>query len=69
MGISFVGAVSAAFSGIGPGSIFCPYLVLIGIEAQVATATGMYVTMFTTLSATISVIIFKKIKLDYALYI
>jgi hypothetical protein len=29
----------------------------------------MYVTMFTTLSATISVMIFKKIRLDYSLYI
>ena len=67
--ISFFGAMAAAFSGVGPGFIFCPILVLIGIEAQVATATGMYVTLFTTLSATISVIIFKKIKLDYSLYI
>jgi len=69
VGISFFGAMAAAFSGVGPGFIFCPILVLIGIEAQVATATGMYVTMFTTLSATISVMIFKKIKLDYSLYI
>ena len=34
-----------------------------------ATATGMYCTMFTTLAATIQVIIFKKIQLDYGLYV
>lgn len=67
--VSFFGAAAAAFCGIGPGFIFSPILLLIGIEPQVATATGMYVTMFTTLSATIQVIIYKKIYLRYALYI
>ena len=51
--ISFFGALLAAFCGIGPALIFCPVLVMIGIEAQVATATGMYVTMLTTLAATV----------------
>lgn len=69
LGISWFGAAAAAFCGVGPGFIFGPILVLIGIEAQVATATGMYVTMFTCLSATISVIIFKKIYLEYAIYV
>mmetsp|Transcript_5667 Transcript_5667/g.8973 ORF Transcript_5667/g.8973 Transcript_5667/m.8973 type:complete len:175 (-) Transcript_5667:7-531(-) len=67
--VSFFGAFCSAFCGIGPGNIFCPVLVMIGIQAQVATATGMYITMFTTLSATIQVIIFKKIYLVYAAYI
>jgi uncharacterized membrane protein YfcA len=51
--VSFFGAMAAAFCGIGPGAIFAPILMLVGIQAQVGTATGMYVTMFTTLSATI----------------
>jgi len=29
--ISFFGALAAAFCGIGPGAIFCPILVIIGI--------------------------------------
>ena len=61
--ISFVGAVFAAFSGLGPGMIFSPALIIMGIESRVATATGMYLTMFTTLAATISMIVFKKINL------
>jgi hypothetical protein len=31
--ISFFGALLAAFCGIGPGLLFCPILVMIGIEA------------------------------------
>jgi len=51
--VSFFGSMAAAFCGVGPGFIFGPVLVMLGLEPQVAVATGMYVTMFTTLSATI----------------
>ena len=51
--ISFFGAMGAAFCGVGSGFVFCPILVMINIEPQVATATGMYLTMFTTLAASI----------------
>lgn len=67
--ISFFGGMAAAFCGIGPGFLFGPVLIMVGIEPRVATATGMYVTMFTTLAATIQAIIFKKINLEYALYV
>lgn len=66
---SFFGAMACAFCGIGPAQIFCPFLVMIGTEAQVATATSMYIAMYCTLSATIQLIIFYKINLEYALYI
>jgi hypothetical protein len=48
--IAWVGAFISAFCGIGGGSIFCPVLIIIGMEARVATATGMYLTLFTSLS-------------------
>jgi len=51
--ISLVGSMAAGFSGIGPGFIFCPVLLMIGVEARVATSTGMYITMLTTLAASI----------------
>lgn len=57
--IAFVGSMFAAFCGVGPGFIFSPILVMIGLHPIVATATGMYVTMFTTLSASIQVLIFQ----------
>ena len=67
--VSFSGAFAAAFCGIGPGSIFCPVLVMLGVEPQVATSTGMYVTLYTTLSGTIQLIMYKRINLEYAVYI
>ena len=67
--ISFFGSFAAAFCGIGPGAIFVPVLVIIGIQSTVATSTGMYVTMFTALAASLQSIIFKKIMLDYSLYV
>ena len=51
--ISFVAAFAAAFSGAGAGAVFSPILLLIGMQAQVATATAMYLTMFITLAASI----------------
>lgn len=67
--VSFFGSIFASFSGLGPGLVFCPALIIIGIESQVATATGMYLTMFLTLASTIQMVIHKRVKLDYAGYI
>ena len=53
MFIGWFGAFISAFCGIGGGMIFCPILVIVGLEARVATATGMYLTLFTSLSYTI----------------
>ena len=50
MSIGWIGAFISAFCGIGGGSIFCPVLIIIGIQPQVGTATGMYLTLFTSLS-------------------
>ena len=51
--VSFVGSMAAGFSGIGPGYIFFPVLIFIGVEARVATSTGMYITMLTTMACSI----------------
>jgi uncharacterized membrane protein YfcA len=53
IGIAWIGAFISSFCGIGGGMIFCPILVIVGLEARVATATGMYLTLFTSLSYTI----------------
>ena len=69
VGVSFFGSLIAAFCGISPGNIFVSMLVIIGTDPVVASATGMYITMFTTLAASIQVFIFNKINLKYALSI
>ena len=55
IGIAWIGAFISAFCGIGGGMIFCPILIILGIESQVASASGMYITLFTSLSSTIIV--------------
>ena len=47
MFIGWFGAFISAFCRNGGGFIFVPVLTIIGIEAQVSSATGMYLTLFT----------------------
>ena len=51
--ISFFAAFATSFCGIGPGSVICPILVIIGINPTVAAATGMYIGGLIALSSTI----------------
>ena len=67
--ISFFGAMSASFSGAGTGALFSPVFIMRGMEPRVSFATAMYIAMFTCLASSIAMIMFKKLRLDYALYI
>ena len=51
--IGFFGSLIAGFGGIGPAMIYCPALVILGLEARVATATASYMAFLTTLSSSI----------------
>jgi len=51
--VAFFGSMAAAYCGMSPSNVFVSMLVIIGIEPIVATATGMYITMFTTLASSI----------------
>jgi uncharacterized membrane protein YfcA len=66
---SWVGALASSFSGVGPGLIFIPGLVFIGIDVHFSTGTGMYIALLSCLSAKIQAIFLKKINLLYAFYI
>ena len=67
--IAFCVALLAAACGIGPGLIFNPVLIQLDSHASVASATGMYLTLFTTLASTINMFIFKSINISYCLMI
>ena len=67
--ISFFASIAAVFCGVGAGSMFVPVLTIIGIHPQVASATGMYVTMFVCLTGSIVLIVFQMINLQYAVYV
>merc|ERR1712087_940154 len=60
-----MGAATAV--GLGPGSIFTPVMVLLDMHPAVASATGMYLTMFTTGAATINLFIFQALNVKYTL--
>ena len=67
--IGFVGSLFAGFAGIGPAMIYCPALIMLGLEARVATATASYMAFLTTLSSSIQVLILKRIQMDYAFHV
>ena len=69
MAISFFGAMAASFSGAGTGALFLPVFIYKGMEPRVAFATAMYIAMFTCMTSSIAMIMFKRIRLDYALYV
>ena len=61
--------MAAAFSGAGTGAMFSPIFIWRGMYPLVSFATAMYIAMFTTLVATIVMILFDKLLLDYAFYV
>ena len=65
---AFFGSMATAFCGIGPGAAFVPLLIALGFHPIIASSTGMYLTTFTTLSASIEYIIQGKMLYDYAVY-
>lgn len=67
--VGMISGIYASFSGIGAGMIFIPALIMIGIESQVAAATGMYLSMFSTLSSTIQLIAHNRVDLEYSIYV
>ena len=55
--VAFLGAFFAAMCGIGPGLLFNAVMIQLDMHPDVASATGMYLTMYTTIAATINVLI------------
>ena len=67
--IAFFAAFLAVSVGLGPGLTFNAVLVQLNLHYAIASSTGMYLTMFTTINATITMLIFKSIDVNYMLYI
>lgn len=64
--VAFFAAFFAAMSGVGPGLIFNSFLIQLDIHPAVASATGMYMTMFTTAAATINLLLSNGLNLPYS---
>ena len=65
--IGLVGAFLAATCGISTGAIFFPVLIQLDMHSAVASSTAMYLTMFTTLTATINALIIESVNVQYML--
>jgi len=57
-----------AICGVDPSAAFVPVLIALKFHPFIAISTGMYLTTFTALSASIEYIIQGKMLYDYAVY-
>jgi len=62
------GSLGTAF-GIGGGAVYNPLLMSLGQNPLVATASGMYMVMFSTIAATMLFVVFGMLKFNYALWL
>ena len=63
--IGFLCAFIPIILGSGPGLFVMTALFYFDLNPASASGTGMYLTMFTTISATVTAVIFKQIDLPY----
>lgn len=67
--VAFFAAFFATMSGLSPGLIFNSFLIQLDIHPAVASATGMYMTMFTTAAATINLLLSNGLNIPYTVLI
>lgn len=65
--VGFVGAFLATACGLSPGAIFFPVMIQLNMHSAVASSTGMYLTMYTTIAATINMLVVDRINVTYML--
>ena len=69
MFFSFIGGFVAGGLGLGGGSIFNPLLLEMGVPPKVASASGMYMIIFSTGASTTTYLIEGMLKIDYGLWV
>ena len=62
------GCISGLF-GLGGSVIFNPIMLGLGVAPQVASATGMFMVMFTTLSSSLLFIVAGKLNIGFAFWL
>ena len=66
--VAFIGGWVSGALGLGGGSIFNPVLLSMGIPPAVASSTGMYLVLFTSLGSSITDTLQKTMNIEYALW-
>jgi uncharacterized membrane protein YfcA len=67
--MSFVGGWVSGALGLGGGSIFNPLLLSMGCPPQVASATGMYMIIFSTGASSMTYIIEGQLDVSYGVWV
>ena len=69
MVFSFVGGWVSGALGLGGGSIFNPLLLSMGVPPKVASATGMYMIIFSTGASTLTYLLAGMLEVSYGLWV
>jgi len=64
--VAYFAAFASGFAGISPGTIFNSIFVQLDMHPAVASATGMYCTLFTTLAASTILLLNEDLNLPYS---
>ena len=67
--LSFLGGWVSGALGLGGGSIFNPLLLGLGCPPKVASATGMYMMIFSTGASIVTMLLNDRLNLSYGFYI
>ncbi len=66
---AFVGGWVSGALGLGGGAIFNPLLLSMGVPPSVASATGMYMILFSTSGSSMIYIFYKMLNLQFGFWI
>lgn len=70
LGLSaFVGGMVSGSLGLGGGAIFNPILLNMGVPPKVASATGMYMIMFSTSASSIIYVMYRMLNIQYGFWL
>jgi len=69
LGFSFIGGWVSGALGLGGGSIFNPLFLSMGVPPKVASASGMYMIIFSTGASTMIYIINGMLDISYGMWV
>jgi uncharacterized membrane protein YfcA len=67
--VSFLGGWVSGALGLGGGAIFNPLLLSMGVPPKVASATGMYMIIFSTGASTMTYLLNDMLELSYGIWV
>ena len=65
---AFLGGLISGALGMGGGSVFNPLLLSLGVPPQVASATGMYMIIFSTGASTLTYVYNDLLNFSYGIW-